>query len=68
MVNSNFYDITDWATYLSTTHKLPNISRIKVTQTIKFDQLIEYIRKNILLRKSYTKCGGKASPRPFYKK
>ena len=24
--------------------------------------------RNIFLEKSYTKCGGEASPRPFYKK
>ena len=31
------------------------------------DQLIEYERV-ISLEKSYTKYGGEASPRPFYKK
>ena len=43
---------------------LPNISRGKGNQTIKFSQLIEYNMKNIL-EKSYTKCGGKTSLRPF---
>ena len=35
---------------------------------MKFDDLIEYNLRNIFLEKSYTKYGGKASPRPFYKK
>ena len=35
---------------------------------MKFGQLIEYKMRNIFLKKSYTKCGGKASPRPFHKK
>ena len=31
-------------------HILPNISRIKDNQTMKFGQLIEYIKKNIFLQ------------------
>ena len=44
---------------------LPNISRSKGNQKMKFAQLIEYNMRNILLEKSYTKCGGETSPRPF---
>ena len=44
---------------------LPNISRSKNNQTTKFGQLIEYNIRNIFLGKSYTKCGGVTSPRPF---
>ena len=44
---------------------LPNISRSKGNQKMKFAQLIEYNMRNILLQKSYTKCGGETSPRPF---
>ena len=32
---------------------------------MKFGQLIEYNTRNIFLEKSYTKCGGEISPRPF---
>ena len=46
-------------------HILPNISRNKVNQTMKFGQLIEYNMRNIFLEKSYTKYGGETSPRPF---
>ena len=46
---------------------LHNISRSKVSQTMKFGQLIEYSMRNIFLEKSYTKRGGEASPRPFKK-
>ena len=49
-------------------HILPGISRSKANQTMKFGQLIEYTMKNIFLEKSNTKCGGGASPRPFYQK
>ena len=46
-------------------HILPNISRSKGDQTMKFGQLIEYNMGNIFLEKSCTKYGGKTSPRPF---
>ena len=32
---------------------------------MKFGQLIEYNMRNIILEKSYTKCGRETSPRPF---
>ena len=47
---------------------LPNISRSKGNQAMKFGQLIEYNMRNIFLEKSYTKCGGETSPRPFSEK
>ena len=51
-----------------TIHILPNIARCKGSQTMTFDQLIEYNMRNIFLEKFYTNCGGEASPRLFYKK
>ena len=47
---------------------LPNISRGKSNQTMKVSQRIEYNKRNSFLEKSYTKCGGEASPRPFHEK
>ena len=47
------------------THMLPNISRSKGNQTMKFGHLIDYDMRNIFLEKSHTKCGGETSPRPF---
>ena len=49
-------------------HILPNISRSKGNQTMKFGQLIKYDMRNIFLEKLYTKCGGETIPRPFSKK
>ena len=46
-------------------HILPNISRSKGNQTMKFGQLIEFNMRNIFREKSYKKCGGESSPRPF---
>ena len=50
-------------------HTLPNILRSKDNQTMKFGQLMEYnifhLTFNIFLKKSYTKCGGEAIPRPI---
>ena len=46
---------------------MSNIWRSKDNQTIKYGQLIECNMKNIFLKKSYTKCVGKTSPRPFLK-
>ena len=49
-------------------HILPNISRIKGIQTMKFGQLVEYNMRNIFLKKSYRKNGGETIPRPFSEK
>ena len=49
-------------------HILPNISRSKDNQTMKFGQLIEYNMRNIFVEKSYTRCGGETISRPFSKK
>ena len=38
-------------------HILPNISRSKDNQTIKFGQLMDCNMKNVFLEKSYAKCG-----------
>ena len=46
-------------------HILPNISKNKDNQTMKFGQLIECNMTNTFLEKSYTKRGGETSPRPF---
>ena len=50
-----------------TIHTLPNISRCKVNQVIKFGLLIEYNMRNIFLKKPSTKCSGETLPRPFLK-
>ena len=39
-VNFKIYDVTDWETNNSNTH-IPNISRSKGNQAIKFSQLLE---------------------------
>ena len=50
------------------THKLPNISRSKSNQTMKFGQLIEYNMKNIFFKKNNTQnVGKKLFPDPFLK-
>ena len=49
-------------------YTLPNISRSKDNQTVKFGQLIEYNMRNIFVEKSYTKCAGETNPRPLSKK
>ena len=45
---------------------LPNISRSKNNQIMKFGKLIENEMRNIFLAISYTKCGGVTLPRPFF--
>ena len=44
-------------------HILPNISRSKSNETIKFGQLIEYNIRNIFLEKAYTNYGVEIIPR-----
>ena len=51
-----------------TLHILPNISKIKGNQTMKFGQSIEYDMKNIFLENSCSKCVEETIPRPFSKK
>ena len=48
-------------------HMLPNISRSKGNQKMKFGQLIKYNMKNIFVKKSYTKCVGEIISRPLSK-
>ena len=49
-------------------HILPYISRSKNNYTLKFGQLIEYNIRKIFLEKSYPKCGGGTTPKPFSQK
>ena len=46
---------------------LPNISRSKDNQTMKFGQLTEYNMINIFFEKPYTKCFEKPFPDLFMK-
>ena len=50
------------------THILPNISRSKGNQTMKFGQLIEYNMRNNFLEKLCRKRGGEIIPTFFFKK
>ena len=49
-------------------HTLPDISKSKDNQTMKFGQLTEYNRKNIFLVKSCTTCVEETISRTFSKK
>ena len=49
-------------------HILPNISKSKGSQAMKFGQLIEYNMRNIFVEKLYRKCGEENIPRLFSKK
>ena len=46
---------------------MPNVSRSKGNQKMKFGQLIEYNIRSIFIEKPYTKWGGETIPRPFSK-
>ena len=45
---------------------LPNISRSRGNQKMKFDQVIEYNTRKIFLQKSYRKRGRETSSRPLF--
>ena len=66
-VDFKIYDVTIWETN-NLLHIVPNISRRKCNQKIKFGQLIWYKIRKILLQKSFTKYGGETIPRSFSKK
>ena len=68
-VNFKFYDVTAGLTKNCNTHIVHYLKKwTKGNQTMTFGQLIEYNLRNIFLEKSYPKCGGETSPRPFFKK
>ena len=46
---------------------LPNISRSKGNQTMKFGQVIEYDMRHVFLEKTYIKCGGETILDTFLK-
>ena len=54
-VNFKIYDAIDWE-IIFTTHILLN-------QAMKFGQLVECSLRNILKKKSHTKCHGETNPR-----
>ena len=49
-------------------HILPNFSRRKGNQTMRFGQLIKHNPRNVFLENSFTKCDGETIPKPFSKK
>ena len=49
-------------------YKMPNISRYKDNQVMRFGHIIEYNMINIFIEKSYSKYGGETSPRLYFKK
>ena len=49
-----------------TIHILPNVSRIKGNETMKFAQVIEYSKKNVFLQKSCKKRGRETSSRSLF--
>ena len=54
-VNFKIYDVTTWLTNNCNIYILPNISRGKDNQALKFGQLIKYNMTNIFVEKSYAK-------------
>ena len=54
-VNFKIYDVTTWLTNNCNIYILPNISRGKDNQALKFGQLIKYSMRNIFVEKSCTK-------------
>ena len=58
------YDVTQCIKTIAI-NIIPDISRRRGDQTMKFGQLIEYNTKNICFEKWCTKYSGKTSARPF---
>ena len=59
------YDVITWLTNNCNTHIAQYLRSKSNHKTMKIVQLVEYNIRNIFLEKSYTKCGGETSPRPF---
>ena len=65
-VNFKFYDVTAWLVNNRNTDIAQYFK--KGNQTMKFGQVIECNMINIFLEKSYWKCDGETTPRPFSEK
>ena len=67
MFNLKIHDVTAWLTkqLQYTIHILPNISRSKGNQIMKFGQLIAYKKRNTFSQTSCRICGWVTSSRPF---
>ena len=61
-VNFKICNITDFATSNYYTHIVQYLKK-----TMSFGQLLVYNMINVFLEKSFTKCSGQCSLRPFYK-
>ena len=61
------YNVTRWEANNFIVHIAQNLKKQR-NQTMKIGQIIDYNRKNIFLKKSCTKCGGKTIFRHFSKK
>ena len=59
---------THTGTKTITRNILPDISRSRENQTMKFRQLIKYNKRNIFFEKYCAKWGGETSPTPFLKR
>ena len=62
----SFFMASQTGTQTITMNILPDISKRKGNQTMKFGQSIEYNVRNIFLRKSYRKWNRETSSRPFF--
>ena len=59
---------THTGTQTITRNILPDTSRSRENQTMKFRQLIKYNKRNIFFEKYCAKWGGETSPTPFLKR
>ena len=59
---------THTGTKTITRNILPDISRSRENQTMKFRQLIKYNKRNIFFEKYCAKWGGETRPTPFLKR
>ena len=66
--NFKIYNVITWLTNNCNAHILPNISRSKCNQRMKFGQLMEYNMRKIFLERLCTKYGRETIPRPFSKR
>ena len=63
--NSKIYDVSTWK-QITTTHKLPKISRKIGSQVMKSVQVIEHNARNVFLQKPYRNEAGRLLQTSFY--
>ena len=61
------YDVINWETNIYNTYITQYLKKLRQKEGKKIDPLVENNMTNIILEKTYAKCGGETTPTPIPK-